>query len=151
MLTPDDISFVLNIQLSKPPAPIGRQPGGQFYLLNLQADEDATLTDITVDEIYRTEEPYKKFTNEEINNLVIYEKDEIEFRFKHFEDRSRNASKKYYFPSNKVTIKQFVDAIIDFEKLTRPMNLWCGGIDCHHIFYEGISGQNGSYIILYGS
>tara|TARA_B100000482_G_C12579713_1_gene287370 strand:+ start:105 stop:608 length:504 start_codon:yes stop_codon:yes gene_type:complete len=31
-----------------------------------------------------------------------------------------------------------VQNILAFEKLDRPKSRWFGGVDCHHIFYEGI-------------
>lgn len=112
------------------------------------------LVDITVNEIHcwnydeeEDENKLKIFTNDELNTLVIYHKDTIEFGYR---GESGETRKTYRFSSNKVTIKEFVDAIIDFEKITRPSN---GGIDRHHIFFEGIEQmeKDGPYHIIWGS
>ena len=42
--------------------------------------------------------------------------------------------------------------IIAFEKIDRPNSLWFGGIDCHHVFYEGlVLNKNGTISICWGS
>lgn len=107
------------------------------------------VVDITVDEIHTYnhygDDERKVFTEEELNTVVIYGEDSITFGCE-----SGQTNKTYRFSSNKVTIKEFVDAIIDFEKITRPLN---GVIDCHHIFYEGMEQmeENGPYFIHWGS
>lgn len=142
-LKPDDIGFTLSIELDIPPAPMSR------FLLNLQADKEAKLLDIKAKHIARWDnelEDHIEYSEEQQNTLVIYDKDTIEFEV-------RDGSKKTYrFPSNRVTIKQFVDAIVDFEKFQRPKYEWFGGIDCHHIFYEGLfPTKDGAYSISWGS
>lgn len=140
---PNDIQFTLSIKLDVPPAPMSE------FLLNLRADNNAKLVDIKVCDICRwddTLEDLIAYSEEQLNNLVIFDKNTIEFKD---EDHSR---KTYHFPTNRVTIRQFVDAIVDFEKISRPKSEWFGGIDCHHIFYEGIyPDANGTYSIFWGS
>lgn len=99
-LKPNDISFTLSIQLDKPPAPMSE------FVLNLQADKNAKLLDIKVTEIDRwcaTTEDYINYSQEQLNTLIIYDKDQIEFKDKD------HTKKTYHFPTNRVTIKQFVD------------------------------------------
>ena len=47
--------------------------------------------------------------------------------------RKVSTRKKGYF-----TAKEVVDAVLAFEKIDRSKSCWFGGIDCHHIFFEGI-------------
>lgn len=131
---PDEIGFSLSIEV--------REEQGKDVLV-----------DITVDEINSRnydddEDELKIFTDEELNTVVIYDKDVIEFG--HRVESGDETRKTYRFSSNKVTIKEFVDAIVAFEKITRPLN---GRIDTHHIFYEGIEQmkENGPFYINWGS
>lgn len=148
---PDDISFSLSIELDIPPAPMGGR------LMNLAADRKAKLKNITVDSIYRNgpcgsesssdeDGDFKEFTEKELNTLVIYKGSKICFK-------NGDVKKSYEFKSDKVTIKEFVDAIVDFEKLSRQQSKWFGGVDCHHTFFEGIESteEDGVYEINWGS
>ena len=36
------------------------------------------------------------------------------------------------------TVKEVVEAVEDFERLDRPKTKWFGGINCHHIFWQGL-------------
>lgn len=51
------------------------------------------------------------------------------------------------------TIQQMVDNIVKFELLDRPKTCWFGGVDCHHVYFEGISKNedNKTYGIHWGS
>lgn len=51
------------------------------------------------------------------------------------------------------TVEEMVKNIVKFEKLDRPKTSWFGGVDCHHIFFEGISKNkdNATYGIHWGS
>lgn len=146
-VSPKDVHFVLEIELDTPPTSMG---GQAIRLLNLVADPKAILKDIKVGDIGRycaQIEDFIYYTDDELNTLIIYDKENIQFQ-------CLNGIKKYYnFPNKKATIKEFVDAIIDFEKISRPAGDWFGGIDCHHIFYEGIFPieENDTYMIHWGS
>lgn len=87
-----------------------------------------------------------EYSEEQQNTLVIYHKYNIEFR------EGDHSRKTYHFPTNRVTIRQFVDAIVDFEKISRPKYKWLGGIDFHHVIYKGIHQYpGGAYGISWGS
>lgn len=58
-------------------------------------------------------------------------------------------NKKGYF-----TVYEMIKNIVKFESVERPKSLWFGGVDCHHVFFEGIhsnSALNGSYCVSWGS
>lgn len=143
-LKPNDIGFILSIDLDIPPAPTSA------FLMNLQANPTAKLLDIKAYHIARWNnelEEHIEYSEEQLNTLVLYNKKKIEFI-----DSLSNTRKTYKFPTDRVTIRQLVDAIVDFEKISRPKYKWSGGIDCHHIFYEGIHlTEDGAYSIYWGS
>ena len=50
------------------------------------------------------------------------------------------------------TFKELLDCVLEFEKVDRPKTLWFGGVDCHHVYFEGLHlNKNGSYSIFWGS
>ena len=50
------------------------------------------------------------------------------------------------------TIKEVVEAVEDFERINRPKSKWFGGVDCNHIFFEGLwRRKSGAYGISWGS
>ena len=50
------------------------------------------------------------------------------------------------------TVEEMIKNITEFEVIDRPKSKWFGGIDAHHVFYEGIHKEaNGSYRIHWGS
>lgn len=137
-LKPNDINFILAITLDIPPARMS-----SF----LQADKNGKLLDIKANSITRFHKIHRniKYSAAQQNTLVIYDKDSIEF------EGREGFKKSYHFPSNRVTIKQFIDAIVDFEKLDRLKYEWFGGIDRHHIIYEVIHPtKDGAYSISWG-
>merc|ERR1719231_758227 len=46
----------------------------------------------------------------------------------------KSANGKYF------TIQEFLDIVGDFETKTRGCSKWFGGIDAHHVFFEGVRG-----------
>ena len=49
------------------------------------------------------------------------------------------------------TIAEVVKKICEFETIDRPKSKWFGGVDAHHVFYEGMSKKEKGYTISYGS
>jgi len=64
-----------------------------------------------------------------------------------------NTPPKTYTSSNKYfTVGDLLNIIIDYEYLDRPNSEWFGGIDVHHIYFEGLGKQpDGTYQIYWGS
>ena len=47
---------------------------------------------------------------------------------------------------------EVVEAVEDFERINRPKSKWFGGVDCNHIFFEGLwRRKSGAYGISWGS
>ncbi|KAG4065966.1 hypothetical protein HA402_006684 [Bradysia odoriphaga] len=118
-----------------------------FTLSIVYCQSREKLVDIKVEKIYRNQNGrLVEYTEEQKNTLVVYDDNSLELK------GHGNFRKRYQFPTNRVTIKRFVEAIVDFEKQNRPKSDWFGGIDCHHVFYEGlIATEDGAYIIFWGS
>ena len=53
---------------------------------------------------------------------------------------------------NVQVIQEMVDMVVEFEKVDRPKTSWFGGIDAHHVYFEGLCKQkDGSYSVCWGS
>lgn len=44
------------------------------------------------------------------------------------------------------TIREVIACMADFERSARLQESWCGGIDVHHIFYEGLHRRDASRV-----
>ena len=44
----------------------------------------------------------------------------------------------YNNDKNFFTIAEIVDIIVNFERIDRKKTKWFGGIDCHHVYFEGL-------------
>ena len=51
------------------------------------------------------------------------------------------------------TRRDIITSVLDYERKYRPTTEWFGGIDCHHIFFEGLCEvrTGGMYSINWGS
>jgi hypothetical protein len=64
---------------------------------------------------------------------------------KHVEHTFTN--KRGYF-----TCGELIDNIVQYANINRPHTRWFGGIDCHHIFFEGLTScGKDTYTIYWGS
>lgn len=138
-LKPNDISFTLDLVIDR-------------------TGTETKLLDIKVWNVYFLDHQHgyesgglRPIAKELQKTLRIFDKDTIEFT----DDDEVNPTRKVYeFNTNHVTVKQFVDAVVDFEKIVRPktVNEYSGLHFFNHVFYEGIHLQdNGAYWINWGS
>ena len=147
----NDICFTLNIRTTKTAPQRG-------MLLNRFEEPDSLIKKITHSEITR----YNRRIQEHIP-LTDRELNAVGFVGKQFtlhntwkndndelvaETKLSFTSKKGYF-----TIKEVVQHIVKFEEVDRPKTCWFGGVDCHHIFYEGmhLNRDKAGYGISWGS
>lgn len=138
-LKPDDISFTLGVVA-----------GPQGELLDIK------VSDVWILNRNPNALGMRVIEKELLNTLKIFDKDTIEFAsaFTDSDDEDEPIKKVYQFNTNHVTIKQFIDAIVDFEKIARPksLHLWEGNYFYNHVFYEGIYlNEEGAYCISWGS
>lgn len=130
-LTPNDIIFSIKYETDMPPGP-------DTKLLDIKATNIWLNSDDGVPGLRRIEKHL-------LNTLKIWDKDTIEFK-------QGETRKVHRFPTNHVTIKQFIDAVIDFEKIYRPKD-YPGYFNWDHNCYEGIyeCREGGVYSIIWGS
>ena len=98
-------------------------------------------------------EKYDESTDEFIE-LTKKELDKIEYPFQEITIKSFNENKiKFKSKSKKgFTVRELIECIKDVENIARPESEWFGGIDAHHIFFEGLGKiRDGIYEIYWGS
>lgn len=49
------------------------------------------------------------------------------------------------------TVQEFLDVVGKLETAVRGETEWFGGIDAHHVYFEGLMGANGRYSVEWGS
>ena len=138
----DVLSFTLHIETDKEPKQF---PG----MLNQYCEKDTKVVKITVPHVFKYgEEDYDLFADEleerdefcdDLVELSDKELDVCAYKSKSI----RLSCGEYFAPEGKdyFSIKDLLQAICENEETDRAReeNLWFGGIDCHHIFFEGMS------------
>ena len=137
----DVLSFTLHIETDKEPKQF---PG----MLNQYCEKDTKVVKITVPHVFKYGEDYDLFADEleERDEFCDYlvELSDKELDVCAYKSKSvRLSCGEYFAPEGKdyFSIKDLVEAICENEETDRAReeSLWFGGIDCHHIFFEGMS------------
>jgi hypothetical protein len=136
------LSGRLQIELSIPAQPIAP------HLLNLQSPPDARIVGLKL-----TAEVYEKATKT-FRALTAEEWDSIAFRGS--EIRLRGESDRvvsHKAPNGEsFTVRELLLAVEETERQTRNETDWFGGVDVHHVFFEGIHADgDGVWRIYWGS
>jgi hypothetical protein len=139
----NSLSGKLTIQLDKPATPIGG-------LLNLQASPDAQIVrlELKVEVFDPDTETRRPITQEEFDS-VAFQGASIQLKSEDGNAVSHNAPNGSYF-----TVRDMLRAVEETERQTRGQTEWLGGIDVHHIYFEGIhpcEEEDGVYEIYWGS
>lgn len=132
----------LELELSEPPVQIAPA------LLNMRAPESARLVKVALELEYFEEgaDDPRPLTEEEWA-LVVLRTPTLVLRGEAEEPVEHRALNGEHF-----TVRELVDAIIATERATRGMSEWFGGIDVHHVYFEGIDEEDdGSWTISWGS
>lgn len=132
----------LHIELTKAPSARACMPKYTVF-----AEPDAKIKKVRL-EAYRYDEDYERIslTRKELSVPIIRRKritliGEAGIPIKH------EAPNGEYF-----TVGNVLKAVEKTERLTRKDAEWFGGIDCHHIYFEGIRPKGrGVYTISWGS
>lgn len=134
------ISAVLNIILDKMPQASGA-------LRNVFADSNAKVKSISLAEptFFNTKlAEFILLTEDELNSVVL---DQSQITLESFGKRMVHNA-----PNGKsFSVRDLLNAVEKTEQMVRPQTDWFGGIDCHHIYFEGIHLKNGVYEIYWGS
>ena len=136
--------------------------GFSFFLyVDTEIKPPATKHEISVDEISfhgKGESRHKEYIanveyeKPKLLETIEYPNDEITFysyRSSNIESRTR----KTFRSEGGFTVKKLIDCKVEFEKEDRPKTNFLGGIDCSHVFFEGLnfSERHDAYSISWGS
>ncbi len=137
----DKFNAMLDIQLSKDVEEISP------HLYNAKAPEGAEIVSMAIKPGVFEEGKdigIRPITEEEYNEVVITEE--------YIRVESHGYTFRYRAPNGKVfTVRGLFDVLLKIEKYSRPKTDWFGGIDVHHIFFEGFYFKNGVYHCYWGS
>jgi len=140
----DGLGGTIEIETSEKPERIGT-------LLNLKSTPTSKLLSVKWEPHIYIEDGVRKLTKEEWK-LIVFDCPTIKLSCATSnycgdgETTEHQAPNKQYF-----TIRDMVQAICDNQKQTRGSTDWFGGIDVHHIFFEGIEMTEDIGIISWGS
>lgn len=142
------LSIVIHIDLSEPAQRVSPR------LENRAAPKHATITDISASiEVFE-----RSSDNEDITLRPITESElqQVVFDTPTIRLQSDCADEvtpiEHKAPNGKsFTVTDLVDAIVATEREHRAQSEWLGGVDVHHVFFEGIHLENGVWHIHWGS
>lgn len=134
----NSLSGRLKIELDVPAEPVGN-------LQNLRASPAARITRLELQaEVYEPDtEEFRPLTPEEYD-AVAFRGGSIRLRSEDGEPVLHRAPNGSYF-----TVRDLLRAVEETERQTRGQSEWLGGIDVHHIFFEGIEPTDGDVWEIY--
>ena len=113
-------------------------------LLNRFEEPDSQIKNINVSQItyYNKQvDDHVPYTKAELKAMPGYTADTMTFEsvWRDINTNEITATTTKTFKKNGgFSCWDVIQNIVKFEKLDRPKTKWFGGVDCHHIFYEGI-------------
>lgn len=137
----NSLSGKLEIELDVPAEHVGN-------LLNLRASPDARVVRVALRaEVFNHDtEEFRPLTPQELD-AVAFRGRSIRLRSEDGEAVSHAAPNGSYF-----TVRELLRAVEETERRTRGQSEWIGGVDVHHVFFEGIHlGEDGVWDIYWGS
>ena len=130
----------------------------QGMLMNRFEEATSEITSMTHTEIQKYDRKKGEFSNltQEQLSTVGYKGKSITFENVWLNNKNKKVGEtKCTYTNTKgyFTVEEMVKNIVKFEQVDRPKSCWFGGVDCHHIFFEGIhKNKNGkTYCIHWGS
>ena len=147
----NNLHFCLNITTTKTMPQQGN-------LLNRFEAPDSRILDITADQPAFIDEDLQEFvqlTSDQLK-LPAFIGSEATFYNCHVNDSNIKIAETWHTFTNQrghFTVEEMVENILVFEKLDRPKSCWFGGVDAHHIFYEGVhcNSDGKTYSVHWGS
>ena len=137
----NSFSGVLDIELTDEAKPMKNLPG------NLISGPNSKVTRVTLSiELYNEEKDlFRALTNSELNSIA-FKSEAIVIGSESGESVTHSAKNGKHF-----TAKELISAIEQTELKTRGNTDWFGGVDVHHIFFEGLSCHQGVWVPFWGS
>jgi hypothetical protein len=135
----EKISAELEIELSEPTESVGD-------LSNQKAKPTATIVNVKLTASMFEKDNLRDLAVEELDRIVHREG---EIRIRSLTDKlvTHPAPNGRYF-----TVRDLLAAIEKTERETRGQTNWLGGIDVHHVFFEGLhAGSDGTWTVHWGS
>lgn len=139
----NSLSGRLHIELSEPPQPYSAR------MLNLTAPPTARIQSVSLDMKGRVDPETGKFTDltDSEWNRVVLRSPLIRMRGETERAVEHRAADGVAF-----TVRDLAAAIRETERQTRGDTEWLGGIDVHHVYFEGIELEDdGVWAIRWGS
>ncbi len=138
----NSLSGKLVIELDEPAKPVAN-------LSNLRASPEARVVSLALRaELFNPDtEEFRPLTPDELD-AVAFRGGSIRLRSEDGEEVvSHDAVNGSYF-----TVRELLRAVEETERRTRGRSEWLGGVDVHHVFFEGIElGEGGVWEICWGS
>jgi hypothetical protein len=137
----NSLSGKLEIELTVPPEKIGN-------LDNLRATPKAKIKSLKLaTELFNREtETARELTPDELQS-VAFRAAQIKLRGEGGGAVTHQAPNGKFF-----TVQDMLNAVAETERQTRDKSEWIGGVDVHHVFFEGIHlGEDGIWEIYWGS
>jgi hypothetical protein len=137
----NDLSGVLRIELDTPARTVGK-------LQNLEASPTAAITHLTLEASVYEEDA------DDSRPLTFDELDRIGFGAATIRLRGEGGPiVEHHAPNGSAfTVRELLRAVEQTERQTRGQTEWLGGVDVHHIYFEGIHPDgDGVCVIRWGS
>ncbi|WP_458691247.1 hypothetical protein [Nocardia tengchongensis] len=133
------LSGTLSIELSEPTEDIAAN------LSNQRAKSTAEIKELSFTPEVFQDDSFRDLTAEEFERVVL-ESAVLNLQGEGEPVAHRAPNGKWF------TVRDLVAAVAETERRTRAQSQWFGGIDVHHVFFEGIDqDEDGTWRILWGS
>jgi len=130
----------LEIQLSEPTEPVSDR------LANHKATASATLKSLVMNgQYYDDDAGFRDLASLELEQIA-YNESTITLSGAAMEPVKHKAPNGEFF-----TVKDLLKAVELTELKTRHKTEWFGGINVHHVYFEGIGCEDGAWLIYWGS
>jgi hypothetical protein len=130
----------LYIELSEPTVPISP------VLVNERATPGAQIESLRLESYVFEDDDFRPLTEEEYGRVALREST-IQLRGEAGEPVTHRAPNGEYF-----TVLDVLRAVEETERVTRAKSDWLGGVDVHHVYFEGVHRQDdGTWLIHWGS
>jgi len=137
----NSLSGKLEVELDVPAEPVGE-------LLNVRALPGARLVRLKLNaEVFnRDTKEFRPPTSQELDS-VAFRGSSLTLRSDEGDPVSHDAPNGSFF-----TVRELLRAVEETERQTRGQSEWLGGVDVHHVFFEGIHpAEDGVWEIYWGS
>ena len=135
------LSGSLRITLTEPARPMSE------HVMNLQASPEARIASIELRmKIWLpAQKTFRELTDDEWTKVVLTERS-IKMR------GEADKVVEHAAPDGKqFTVRDLTAAVCETERQGRGDSSWLGGVDVHHVFFEGIDLEDGVWCIRWGS